>query len=113
MPLNVMAVPVNSTTISIMWDPPEFLNGLIRHYIVNYSSTGVFGGRGTLMTSDNSTSLLIGSLIPFTEYTITVVGVTNSEGPPSELEIVQTNESGISLYYYSSFLPPSLLKIFF
>ena len=46
-------------------------------------------------TTDNSTSVLIGSLQPFTNYSVNVVAVTIAEGPSSDIIVVLTNETGI------------------
>ena len=90
-----MAIPVNSTAISVTWDAPEFPNGIIRNYIVTYNTSGEHSGTmGVDSTMDNSTSLLIDSLVPFTLYNVYVVGVTVGEGPSSDVVMVMTNESG-------------------
>ena len=93
MPRDVAALPINSTTFFVMWEATEFPNGLLRYYLVTYSAL-----RSTVMatinTTDNSTSLLVDSLMPFTSYTVYVAGVTVAEGQPSTNVMVVTNEKG-------------------
>ena len=49
---------------------------------------------GEIDTMDNSTSLLVESLTPFTMYSVYVVAVTVERGPLSDVVMVRTNESG-------------------
>lgn len=95
MPRNVEVTPVNSTAIFVEWDVPEFMNGIIQSYVVFYNTSGEHDGMaGETNTMDNSTSLLVGSLTPFTKYNVYVVAVTVERGPSSDVVMVRTNESG-------------------
>ena len=96
MPRFIVADAINSTTISVSWDAPEFSNGVLRFYLLTYNGTSPGGmvTMDTVNTTDNSTSVLIGSLRPFTEYSARVVAVTIAEGPPSDIAVVTTNETG-------------------
>ena len=69
-------------------------NGILRFYRVTYTLEPPGNMTTTVNTTDNSTSLVIEGLEPFTRYFVSVSGVTVSEGMPSEMEMVRTNESG-------------------
>ena len=95
MPRDVEATPVNSMAIFVEWDVPEFPNGIIRNYVVFYNTSGEHDSmEGETDTMDNSTSLLVGSLTPFTKYSVYVAAVTIERGPSSDVVMVRTNESG-------------------
>ena len=85
---------INSTSILIMWEQPESPNGILRFYRITYSSVQPSTIPSTANTTDNSTSVIIDNLEPFTAYNVSVVGVTVEEGPPSEVVTIMTNESG-------------------
>lgn len=74
-----------------MWEQPESPNGILRFYQVTYTS--VQPGT-TVNTADDSTSVIIDNLDPFTAYNVSVVGVTVEGGPPSDVVTIMTNESG-------------------
>ena len=94
-PLNVTAMSINSTSVLITWEQPESPNGILRFYRVTYTSAQPPDATPiTVNTIDNSTSEIIGGLEPFTAYRVFVVGVTVEEGPPSEVVMIMTNESG-------------------
>ena len=95
MPRNVTAMSINSTSILILWEPPEFLNGVLLFYVVNYTSEEL-GGMPTTnsINTMDDTSVIISNLTPFTVYNVSVVGVTVEEGPPSDVVMIMTNESG-------------------
>lgn len=94
MPLNVTAISVNSTSILVTWEQPASPNGILRFYQVTYVSDQPGAVPTTVNTTDNSTSLVIDNLEPFTNYSVNIVGVTVDEGQPSEEAIVKTDESG-------------------
>ena len=87
-------MPINSTSILVMWKQPDPPNGILRFYRVTYTLEPLGNMPTTVNTRDNSTSLVIEGLEPFTRYFVFVLGVTVSEGTPSEVVMVQTNESG-------------------
>ena len=93
--MNVAAMSINSTSVSITWEQPESPNGILRFYRVTYTSAQPPDAPAiTVNTTDNFTSMIIGGLEPFTAYRVSVVGVTVEEGPPSEVVMIITNESG-------------------
>lgn len=92
--MNVTVISINSTSILVMWEQPESPNGILRFYRVTYTLEPLGNMPTTINTTDNSTSLVIDSLEPFTRYFVSVTGVTVDEGMPSELGMIRTNESG-------------------
>ena len=55
----------------------------------------------SITTEDNSTSVIISSLAPFTVYNVSIVGITVEEGPPSDVVMIMTNESGKYMHMLS------------
>ncbi|XP_031573109.1 receptor-type tyrosine-protein phosphatase delta-like [Actinia tenebrosa] len=84
-PLDIQTTVKNSTSILVQWQPPlpSLRNGLIKKYVVQYSSD-----KSTYLskaTQDNSTRLLLTSLSPYTMYYIKVQAVNLAgAGPFSE-----------------------------
>ena len=107
MPINVTAISINSTSILIMWEQPDPPNGIIHYYRVTYTSAEPGAMSNTTNTTDNSTSVIINNLEPFTVYTVSVVGVTVDEGPPSNVVMIMTNESG----KYSQCTTPLIITV--
>ena len=94
-PLSVGAEPINSTAIHVYWDPPlpTQANGLLLNYIVLVSleAEPAISHR----YEGNSEAAIVGSLQPFTTYTVSIafensVGI----GPFSYPHLVQTMEDG-------------------
>ena len=84
-PQNVRALPLSSTSIRVMWNPPLLSqrNGIISHYTVRFTSQ--FHQPKSVNTTDNNTTIVISDLAIFTTYWFTikawnVVGA----GPESE-----------------------------
>lgn len=89
-PLNVQALTNSSTSILVKWDPPNELdrNGVITHYMVNYSS---LSGEASINTTDNSTEILVTHLRKYTSYYFTVRAVNKiGVGPPSGGDVKNT-----------------------
>ena len=85
-PLNVLAVPVDSRTLHLVWSPPpvEEQNGEIVKYGVNL--TEVETGRVTQhLTSDSVTSITIPLLHPFYRYRYAVTAFTSVGNGPYSL----------------------------
>ena len=102
-PLNVDATPVNSTSVTMSWNPPaaENQNGVITGYVINLTTVG---SEGISQNSSSSDNITIGSLHPFTTYTFTVAAQTSvGTGPYTTSSTVMTPEDGmsLSLYYIS------------
>ena len=60
-------VPVNSSTVRVLWSPPVQPNGAVTEYSVYLDGT-------VHATADNTSgSYLLGGLLPFTVYDIKVL----------------------------------------
>ena len=96
-PANISGQAVDSTGISISWNPPPFenQNGIIRHYAVNITEleTGITFSRVSL-----TTSISLHNLHPFYRYSVTVTAVTVGPSPASIAFTVQTREDGRFLF---------------
>jgi len=92
-PREVNATNLSSTEISVTWLQPDPTNGVIQQYIVTYYPSGSPGDNTTNSTSD--TSITIGGLSAFTEYSVFVVAVTVAPGPASTAVNVTTSEAGV------------------
>lgn len=82
----------NAHTLNVSWIPPTSQqNGMIRSYSVNITmaDTGLLHGY-----ISNTTSILIGELVPYSVYFIEVAAVTVATGPYSEIIYAATPEAG-------------------
>ena len=96
-PTNISGLAVDSTGISISWNPPLFedQNGIIRHYAINITEleTGITFSHVSL-----TTSISLYNLHPFYRYSVTVTAVTVGPGPATIAFTVQTREDGMFLF---------------
>ena len=100
-PLDVDATPVNSTSVTIFWNPPapENQNGVITGYVINLK---IVGSEEVTQYSSSSENITIGSLHPFTTYSFTVAAQTSvGTGPYTTNSTVITPEDGIALPLYN------------
>ena len=80
-PINVTAIVVNSTVISVQWDgltPCRYVNGRIVKYRVQYTSesSGVIESKDELgRRDDRGIETLLTGLTPYTNYTISVAAM--------------------------------------
>ncbi|GFU32442.1 receptor-type tyrosine-protein phosphatase S, partial [Nephila pilipes] len=94
-PLNLTTVEVTNTSITIEWESPEYHNGPILAYIIQYfeSSNETFNNTGNVIikeTTENNTTLE--PLKPNTVYIIQVCARTEAgTGPYSDELEVQTD----------------------
>ena len=91
-PREVTATNLSSTEISVTWQQPDPANGIIQQYIVTYYPSGSPSDNTTVPTSN--TSITIGGLSAFTNYSVFVVAVTVAPGPASTTVTVMTSEAG-------------------
>ena len=93
-PQTLQGVAINSTTISLSWEPPppEQWNGILREYLIRV--TEVEGGH-TLQFSTPNTTFVVSSLHPFYTYLCSVSAVTVEPGPFSSEVPVTTHEAGL------------------
>ena len=91
-PVGVIATNLSSTSLSVVWGPPEIPRGIITLYTISYYLTSVEEGSScSLNTTD--TSRVLNGLIKYTEYSVyvqasTVAGI----GDQSETVTVSTDE---------------------
>jgi receptor-type tyrosine-protein phosphatase Q len=93
-PISVMATPLSSTVIELMWQPPapENRNGIIRQYSIHYYVSET-RERALQQSNDNSTSVTLTDLHPYYTYSFRVAAVTFGEGPQSTEISSRTLES--------------------
>ena len=95
-PLNVTAHNISSTSIMVTWEPPMMPNGIIRLYHIEVTKIGDDDGSEfpslVVNVTGTETSVVIGMLEIFTSYEIQVFAVTVSEGEPSNVVVVTTDE---------------------
>ena len=92
-PRNLSVISMNSTTLTLSWDPPPFhqINGYIRHYIVvvtEHETTSEFQEQPT------NTQVTIQSLHPYYTYACRVAAVTTGPGPYTGNLTIQLPEDG-------------------
>lgn len=104
-PQNVSGFASSSTSVEILWSPPDFedQNGVIRAYLLTVTETDT--SNTTTYTTLNTKYMLSG-LHPAYLYRCQVSAVTVAEGPLSQPIQVLTLEEGdsdidISLYLHS------------
>ena len=90
-PREVSATNLSSTEISVTWQQPDPANGMIQQYIVTYYPSGSPSDN----VSTSNTSITIGGLSAFTNYSVFVVAVTVAPGPASTTVTVTTSEAGM------------------
>ena len=89
--MNVTVTELGSTYAFIIWEAPEFPNGIIQNYIV--SVTGSDGESvSNISTSNSSTNVT--NLLPFTQYFVEVFAETVEVGLASDTISFNTSEAG-------------------
>ena len=92
-PVNVMAVLVNSSGFTLVWDAPPAVdhNGVIRYYAIHITEINT-GLQHTLNSTLTQTAVYF--LNPYFNYTYTVSAVTIEIGPYSNATNVRTSQDG-------------------
>ena len=92
-PVNVMAILVNSSGFTLMWDTPpaKDQNGVIRHYAVHITEIDT-GLNHTLNSTLTQTAVYF--LHPYYNYSYAVSAVTIEIGPFSNATNVRTSQNG-------------------
>ena len=93
-PLDADATPINSTSVTISWNPPapENQNGVITGYVINLT---IVSSGDVFQYSSSRDNITIGSLHPFTTYDFTVAAQTSvGTGPYTTNSTVMTPEDG-------------------
>ena len=91
-PVSITFLLVNSTSLYVTWEVPEFPQGVIEFYQVEYSSICSVTTR--INTTDNSTFAMLSRLSPFTNYTVRVRAFTVEFGNFSTEQRKMTSEAG-------------------
>ena len=84
----------SSTSILVTWEPPETMNGNLRHYAVTYGTE-----RSNLNERRNSPTALSYELLDLEEFTVYYVQVfaeTSVSGKLSEIVDAKTLEDGMA-----------------
>ena len=95
-PQSFTALSTGVTTISLAWQLPLLAdrNGIITGYTVTLSSVS---STETRQITTTYTNLTVTSLSPYTTYECIVAAYTTvGEGPPSNIILVQTQETSMS-----------------
>lgn len=89
---------VSAFEITMTWrsPPTETLNGILRHYIIEWRGSG--GDVSNVTLSGNINTHRFTNLKPFTEYKVRIAAVTVARGPFSRWSTSRTNEYGKRLY---------------
>ena len=90
-PIGLKVDSVNSTSISISWQPPYDAKCIITEYQVSYT---MHGGSEQLLKVQDTTSTDLISLEPHTEYTIRVRAKEVDFGDYSNPITIHTLETG-------------------
>ena len=92
-PSNTIGTALNSTHVSLSWDPPspDQINGVIIGYSINFTELET-GGMSHLTSEQTET--VIGPLHPHYTYNFTVVAFTLVGSGPITYVIVRTDEDG-------------------
>lgn len=93
-PLGLMGVPLSSTSISLMWEPPpeDHHHGEIDSYTVFCS---VISNEETLTQHTTpTTNITITGLLPYRTYSCNVSAYTVGHGPFSATTLTTTLEDG-------------------
>lgn len=94
-PVNVKAVPVSSTSITVSWDPPLEEQEPITKYSVSYYKMGDTREQEHEMTD---TSYTLSDLHKFSEYSFRVVAHnTNGAGASTDEVVARTFSDGLLL----------------
>ncbi|XP_056132984.1 protein tyrosine phosphatase receptor type Fa [Lampris incognitus] len=93
-PLNIQARMLSSSTMLVMWEPPEEPNGQIWGYRVYYTADhdGPLSAWQKHITDDSRLTTISG-LTPDITYSLRVLGFTSvGDGPPSDVLQVKTQQ---------------------
>ena len=93
-PQNVKTQDVSSTSITVIWKPPQNLNGRLQGYEVSYMLNG---GSLSVVGVQNTTTWKLTGLKPYTVYTIFVRAKTGAGFGASTCSSVTTLEDGMSI----------------
>jgi len=92
-PTNFSATHVNSTALTLRWQPPppEQRNGVITQYVVNITRLSISGQVPSILYT-TETSIVVGMLHPYYTYTCKVAAETNVGRGPFSIVVAQLPE---------------------
>lgn len=98
-PRNLHVINATNTTITLKWDPPEDMNGVLRYYEVRYTD------HHTPLRVEDRLGVQLKNLHPYTEYNISVRACTVLCS--NATSVAQLTEIGVpgmirALYVYST-----------
>ena len=95
-PLNVKTNDVTSTSITVIWEPPQSPNGRLLGYEVSYTPNG---GQPSVVNVQNNTTWKLTGLKPYTAYSVKVRAKTMAGFESYSLSsTVSTLEDGMLIY---------------
>jgi len=99
-PGNFSVISINSTTITLSWNPPpsDQLNGYLQHYVIDCTEHETASESRVLSTY---TQVTLQSLHPYYAYTCRVAAVTTGSGPYTGNLTVRLPEDGELLSGFS------------
>jgi len=97
---SLSATPVNSTALTLRWQPPppEDRNGVITQYVVNITGLSV-AGQEPFVLHTTETSIVVGLLHPSYTYACEVAAVTSVGQGPYRSITSQLPEDGMHIYF--------------
>ncbi len=94
-PRSVNVSTINSTSLSVSWQPPEEQNGIILKYVIYYQRVGS-NKHHLIVATASKRYKIITNLKPYTNYSVEMVANTSvGYGNKSDLEFAQTSEAGM------------------
>ena len=99
-PGNLIGYSVSAKEVNITWRliPREYAQGIIKGYRVYYDDKLRHSGNVSMPSSQ--THLLLGGLMSYTQYNISVAGFTKfGEGPRTSV-LIETDEGGTGSFYF-------------
>ena len=84
---------LTATSITITWTSPTYPNGILKFYTLTITHI-LMGSTQSYEYDVNSTSTVIGELLPFTEYGVVVTSTNDVGNVSSESAVITTGEIG-------------------
>ena len=111
-PTNVYITEVSSRSISLAWYPAFDGNSPVLHYMVQYKErASPWREQNNLTVGGVASAVVVGDLVPYTEYQLHVVSVNSiGAGPPSKAVTAITSEEGKDHYCAIPAITPFVLK---
>ena len=96
-PVNISISSYSSTTLTISWGEPTQPNGIITDY--NLTCMDDTDHQHSIMTTGDITTVTVNSLLPYTNYTCTVIPYTKvGPGPGANVAGITDEDSELMKY---------------